>query len=94
MSVFIREREMKMTPVRRMEKDILQTAEDLNQTEIRVLVDRFYQAQDNRKRRANQRSEEHTSELQSQSTSSYAVVCLKKKKNKSNFNTQMQDKAQ
>ena len=28
------------------------------------------------------RSEEHTSELQSQSTISYAVFCLKKKKNK------------
>mgnify|MGYP000474482990 CR=1 FL=1 len=28
----------------------------------------------------NKRSEEHTSELQSQSTSSYAVFCLKKKK--------------
>ena len=27
------------------------------------------------------RSEEHTSELQSQSTISYAVFCLKKKKN-------------
>jgi len=45
---------MKMTPVRRMEKDILQTAKDLNQTEIRVLVDRFYQTQENRKRSANQ----------------------------------------
>jgi len=31
---------------------------------------------------AGTRSEEHTSELQSQSTSSYAVFCLKKKKKK------------
>ena len=31
-----------------------------------------------------QRSEEHTSELQSQSTISYAVFCLKKKKKKNN----------
>ena len=30
----------------------------------------------------NKRSEEHTSELQSQSTISYAVFCLKKKKKK------------
>ena len=30
----------------------------------------------------NRRSEEHTSELQSQSTNSYAVFCLKKKKQK------------
>ena len=32
-------------------------------------------------KRAGDRSEEHTSELQSQSTISYAVFCLKKKRN-------------
>ena len=40
------------------------------------------------------RSEEHTSELQSQSTISYAVFCLKKKnkKKKKNKNKQKKDK--
>ena len=35
------------------------------------------------------RSEEHTSELQSQSTISYAVFCLKKKKYRKNSHTQI-----
>src|SRR5210317_2534504 len=34
------------------------------------------------------RSEEHTSELQSHSESSYAVFCLKKKKNKQQYKNQ------
>src|SRR3546814_5321304 len=37
--------------------------------------------------RAVQRSEEHTSELQSLMRISYAVFCLKKKKNSNNTNT-------
>src|SRR5881409_4377414 len=37
-------------------------------------------------RRGRKRSEEHTSELQSQSHISYAVFCLKKKKKKKNKN--------
>ena len=36
---------------------------------------------------AQPRSEEHTSELQSQSTISYAVFCLKKKKKKNKYHT-------
>src|SRR5213082_4007814 len=39
-------------------------------------------ADGNRPRRRSQRSEEHTSELQSPDTISYAVFCLKKKKKK------------
>src|SRR3546814_5409951 len=38
--------------------------------------------------RVNDRSEEHTSELQSLMRNSYAVFCLKKKKNKKNTNKQ------
>src|SRR3546814_2460377 len=38
-----------------------------------------------------QRSEEHTSELQSLMRISYAVFCLKKKKNKINIHTQVND---
>src|SRR3546814_1065578 len=44
--------------------------------QITALVDRF-------------RSEEHTSELQSLMRISYAVFCLKKKKNKSNTTEQL-----
>ena len=33
-----------------------------------------------------ERSEEHTSELQSRETISYAVFCLKKKKNNNDYN--------
>src|SRR3546814_4317317 len=40
------------------------------------------------------RSEEHTSELQSLMRISYAVFCLKKKKNNKKFNNQKQYKAQ
>tara|TARA_B100000131_G_scaffold142322_2_gene138481 strand:+ start:1225 stop:2082 length:858 start_codon:yes stop_codon:yes gene_type:complete len=43
-----------LTPVKKMEKDILNTAKAFNETEIRVLVDRYYQTQENRKRSANQ----------------------------------------
>src|SRR3546814_1557811 len=39
----------------------------------------------------NSRSEEHTSELQSLMRSSYAVFCLKKKKNKKNRQSQAND---
>src|SRR3546814_9450279 len=41
-----------------------------------------------------QRSEEHTSELQSLMRSSYAVFCLKKKKNKTPYHQQLKTKAQ
>src|SRR3546814_4375363 len=43
-------------------------------------------------RRHVERSEEHTSELQSLMRLSYAVFCLKKKKHKSNINNQTQSK--
>src|SRR3546814_6187538 len=39
--------------------------------------------------RADERSEEHTSELQSLMRRSYAVFCLKKKKKSQNTNTQI-----
>src|SRR3546814_4686992 len=46
---------------------------------------------DDRDRRAAERSEEHTSELQSLMRISYAVFCLKKKKN-SNMNRRITNK--
>src|SRR6059058_6333265 len=40
--------------------------------------------------RSTHRSEEHTSELQSRNDISYAVFCLKKKKQKQNYTTPIQ----
>src|SRR3546814_9033240 len=42
-------------------------------------------------RRSIVRSEEHTSELQSLMRISYAVFCLKKKKNKTKYTTKMEE---
>src|SRR3546814_1220508 len=47
----------------------------------------FFDTVVNRLRRAEERSEEHTSELQSLMRISYAVFCLKKKKNTTKYTT-------
>ena len=48
--------------------------------EVEMIVIGWFDEFDERQINAFYRSEEHTSELQSQSTISYAVFCLKKKK--------------
>jgi len=53
----------------------IHTGDSITVAPAQTLTDKEYQ----RMRDASLRSEEHTSELQSQSTISYAVFCMKKK---------------